>query len=451
MDIVIIGAGKMGFSLAKQLSKEDHNITVIDLDPERIEYVNSNLDVFTVPGNGANYEVQKAAGVANANLVIAAADLDEVNMLCCIVAKKLGAGHTVARVRNPDYIKQVVFLQDELGLSLWINPEQATAEEICRVLRFPSATKVDSFAKGKAEIVEMKLSERNPLCGMAISEIHPKYKVKVLVSIVERDGQVFIPNGIFTLQAGDRISIVGSPLEQERFAQKLGIRKKLVKKVLIIGAGKISVYLAEMLLDMGIKVKLIERDEERCLEIKTRLPKVTVVCGDGTRPDVLREEGLFEADALVALSGSDESNIVAAVYAKSVGLDVVIAKVNGTQFDLILEKTGVDVSIQPSQVTVQHITHYVRAVGNSEGSQMETLYLLNDGKAEAMQFNVTEGEAPKGALKDLKFRQGVLVSAILRDGQCLIPGGNDCVCAGDSVIVVTRHHDIRQFGDIFVR
>jgi len=451
MDIVIIGAGKVGFSLAKQLSKENHSVTVIDSSTESIEYVSSNLDVFTVLGNGANFEVQEAAGVSRANLVISATALDEVNMLCCIVAKKLGAAHTIARVRDPDYIKQIVFLQDELGLSLWINPEQATAEEICRVLRFPSATKVDAFAKGRAEIVEMRLGENNPLCGMTISAIHPKYKVKVLVSIVERDGQVFIPNGDFMLQPGDRISIVGGPLEQEHFAQKLGIRRKTVKKVMIIGASKIAVYLAEMLLNMGMKVKLLERDYDKCLAIKNRLPKATISCGDGTRPDVLREEGLHEADALVALSGSDEANIVASVYAKSVGLDVVITKVNGSQFDLILEKTGIDVTVQTSQITVQRITHYVRAMGNRKGSQMESLYLLNDGKAEAMQFNITGNDAPKGTLKELKFRKGVLVSAILRDGKCLIPGGNDEIREGDAVIIVTRHHNISCFTDIFER
>lgn len=451
MKIVIIGAGKVGYSLAKQLSKEHHSVTVIDTLEERIDYVSSNLDVFAVVGNGANYQVQETAGVRSAHLVIAATDLDEVNMLCCIVAKKLGASHTIARVRNPDYIKQVTFLQEELGLSLWINPEQATAEEICRVLRFPAATKVDAFANGKAELVELRLGDKNPLCGIAISSIHPIYKVKVLVSIVERAGQVYIPNGDFRLLAGDRISIVGSPVEQERFTQKLGIRKKSVKKVLIVGAGKIAVYLAEMLLDMGMKVKIIERDEQKCLSIKNRLPKATIVCGDGTRPDVLREEGLMEADALVALTGSDEANIISSVYAKSVGLDVVITKVNGSQFDLILKKTGIDVMVQTSQITVQRITHYVRAMGNRKGSQMESLYLLNDGKAEAMQFNVSDEEAPRGTIKELKFRKGVLVSAILRDGKCLIPGGNDEIRSGDGVIIVTRHHDIRRFTDIFER
>lgn len=451
MNIVIIGAGKVGYSLAHQLSKENYNVTIIDNSAETIEYINSNLDVYAVYGNGANFEIQKTADVEKANLVIAATDLDEVNMLCCIVAKKLGAEHTIARVRNPDYIKQVVFLQAELGLSLWINPEQATAEEISRVLRFPSATKVDSFAKGKAEIVEFRLSEGNPLCGMTISSIHPRYKVKVLISIVERDGQVFIPKGDFVLKAGDKISVVGSSLEQGRFANLIGIHKKPVKKVMIVGAGKVAVYLAEMLLSMGMKVKILERDYEKCELLKNRLPKATIACCDGTRPDILQEEGISDADALIALTGSDESNIITAVYAKSIGVDVVIPKVNGTQFDLVLEKSGIDIIVQTSQITVQRITHYVRAMGNRKGSKMETLYLLNDGKAEAMQFNVSHSDAPSGLIKDLKFRKGVLVSAILRNGKCLIPGGNDMIMANDAVIIVTRHHDIREFGDIFER
>lgn len=451
MNIVIIGAGKVGYSLAKQLSKENHSVTVIDSMPERIEYISSNLDVFAILGNGASYEVQESAAVRHAHLVIAATDMDEINMLCCIVAKKLGAAHTIARVRNPDYIKQVVFLQEELGLSLWINPEQATAEEISRILRFPAATKVDSFAKGRAELVEMRIAENSPLCGMAVSEIHPRYKVKVLISIVERAGQVYIPKGDFSLQAGDRISIVGSPVEQGRFAQLIGARKKPVKKVMIIGAGKIAVYLAQLLLDMGMKVKLIERNYDKCVNLKNKLPRATIICGDGTKPDVLREEGLLDADAIVTLTGSDESNIITSVYAKSVGVEVVITKVNGSQFDLVLEKTGIDITVRTSQITVQRITHYVRAMDNRKGSQMETLYLLNDSKAEAMQFNVTAADAPAGALKELSFRKGVLVSAILRDGKCLIPGGNDTIQPEDAVIIVTRHHDIRKFSDIFER
>lgn len=451
MNIVIIGAGKVGYSLAKQLSKEDHSVTVIDSSQSRIDYITSNLDVFVVHGNGANYEVQETAGVSQANLVISATNLDEVNMLCCIVAKKLGAAHTIARVRDPDYIKQVVFLQEELGLSLWINPEQATAEEIFRILRFPSAARIDPFAKGKAELVEFKLGENNPLCGMSISSIHPKYKVKVLISIVERAGKVSIPNGNFVLQAGDKISVVGSFVEQGRFAQLIGLRKKPVKKVMIIGGGKITIYLTELLLGIGAKVKIVERDYDRCVYLKNRLEKATVVCADGTKPDVLREEGLLEADALVALTGFDESNIIISVYAKSLGVDAVITKVNGSQFDLILDKTGIDVTVQTSQVTVERITHYIRAMEHSKGSQMETLYLLNDGKAEAMQFNITEEDAPDGKIRDYKLRDEVLLSAILRGGKCLIPGGNDSVLPNDAVIIVTRHHDIRKFSDIFVR
>lgn len=451
MNIVIIGAGKVGYSLARQLSAEHHNVTVVDVSSDKTEYISSNLDAFAIQGNGANFEVQISAGVEHAQLVIAATDMDEVNMLCCIVAKKLGAGHTIARVRNPDYVKQISFLREELGLSLWINPEQATADEISRLLRFPSAAKIDSFAKGKAELVEFRLAENNPLCGMSISSIHPKYKVKVLVSIVERNGKVDIPNGDFVLQAGDKLSVVGSPAEQSRFAEMIGIRKRPVKKVMIVGAGKVAVYLTELLLGMGMRVKIIEQDYARCVEIKNRIPKAKVVCGDGTDPTLLKEEGLLEADALVALTGKDESNIITSVYAKSIGTEVVIAKVNGTQFDLILQKTGVDVTVQTSNITVQRITHYVRALENRKGSQMETLYLLNDGKAEAMQFTISSADVPNGKIKDMHFRKGVLVSAILRDGNCLIPGGNDSITVNDSVIIVTKHHDIRKFTDIFER
>lgn len=451
MNIVIIGAGKVGYSLAKQLSQENHNVTVIDNEPNCVEYATSNLDAYALLGNGASYEIQKSAGVASADLMIAATNMDEVNMLCCILAKKLGAKHTIARVRNPEYVKQVVFLREELGLSLSINPEQATAEEISRILRFPSATRVESFAKGQAEIVEMRIPEGSPLCGMTVSSIHPCYKAKVLISVVERNGCATIPGGDFSLQAGDRISIIGSPTEQNRFAQAIGLRKNKVKNVMIVGAGKITVYLSKLLKNMGMRVKIIERDYERCMEVKNVLDKTSVVCGDGTRPVVLQEEGIEEADALVALTGYDENNIISAVYAKSVGTDVVIAKVNESHFDLVMEKGGVDVAIQPSQVTVERITHYIRAMENTKGSKMETLFLLNDGKAEALQFRVKKEDVLSHHIKNYSLRDGVQIAAILRDGKCLIPGGNDTIRSNDSVIIVTTLHDICEFADIFER
>ena len=452
MNIVIAGAGKVGYSLARQLSKENHDVTVIDCKPERIEYVTSNLDVFAVLGNGASFEIQKSAGVENAHLLIAATSMDEVNILCCIVAKKLGVPHTIARVRNPDYTKQVLFLRDELGLSMSINPEQATAEEISRVLRFPSATKVEPFAKGAAEMVELRIPDGSPLCGMTISDIHPKYKAKVLISVVERNGRAIIPGGDFALKAGDRISIVGSPREQSRFSQLVSMKKdKAVRNVLIIGAGKVTVYLARQLLDMGMRVKIIEQDREKCLQIKNHLEKATVVCGDGTKPDILMEEGLSQADAVVALTGMDESNIIIAVYAKTVSGGEVIAKVNESHFDPVLEKTGIDVTVQTAGVTVQRIVHYVRAMENTKSSTMETLYLLNDGKVEAIQFKVN-GDSHLGVpIKDLPLRPGVQISAILREGKCLIPGGNDQIRNRDDVIVVTTLHDIGQLSDIFER
>lgn len=452
MNIVIAGAGKVGFSLARQLSKEGHDVTVIDAKAERIEYVTSNLDVFAVLGNGASFEIQRSAGVDHAHLLIAATSMDEVNILCCIVAKKLGVPHTIARVRNPEYTKQVLFLRDELGLSMPINPELTTAEEISRVLRFPSANKVEPFARGAAEMVEMRIPENSPLCGMTVSAIHPKYKVKVLVSVVERAGRATIPSGDFALQAGDKISIVGSPTEQSRFSQLVSQKKDRVRNVLIVGAGKVTVYLARQLLDMGMRVKIIEQDRDKCLQIKNLLEKATVVCGDGTKPDILMEEGLTQADAIVALTGMDESNIIIAVYAKTVSSGVVIAKVNESHFDPVLEKTGIDVTVQTSGVTVQRIVHYVRAMENTKTSTMEALYLLNDGKVEAIQFKVN-GDTPHIGvpIKDLPLRRGVQISAILREGKCLIPGGSDRIENQDDVIVVTTLHDIGQLSDIFER
>lgn len=452
MNIVIAGAGKVGYSLAKQLSMKKHNVTIIDSSEERIDYVTSNLDVMAIVGNGASYEIQQSAGVKHANLLIAATSLDEVNILCCIVAKKLGVPHTIARVRNPEYAKQVVFLRDELGLSMSVNPEQATAEEISRVIRFPSASKVEPFAKGKAEMVEFRLQPNNPLCGMAVSEIHPKFKVKVLLSVVERGGRAMIPSGDFVLQANDRISIVGSPVEQERFSCMIGLKKDRVRNVIIVGAGKITVYLAEQLLSMGVHVKIIEQKREKCLDIKNKLYKATVICGDGTKPDVLMEEGLAEADAVVALTGMDESNIIISIYAKTASDALVIAKVNEMHFDAVLEQSGIDTTVQPSGITAQRIVHYVRAMANSKSSTMETLYLLNDGSVEAIQFKVKgDGELTGRSIKDLPIRSGVQISAILRGGKCLIPGGHDVIQREDDVIIVTTRHDIVTLSDILER
>lgn len=450
MNIVIVGAGKVGFSLARQLSMENHDVTVIDAEPSSVEYVSSNLDVFTILGNGASYEIQQSAGVAHADLLIAATNRDEVNILCCIVAKKLGAPHTIARVRDPEYNKQVLFLRDELGLSVSINPEQAAAEEISRILRFPSANKVEPFAKGRAEMVVVRVPESSPLCGMVVSEIHPRFKVKVLVSVVEREGKASIPGGDFVLKAGDRISIVGDPVEQSKFSRAIGLRTDRVRNVLIIGAGRITVYLADQLLRMGMHVKIIDQDREKCLRIKNLLEKATVICGDGAQPDILMEEGLMEADAVVALTGMDEINIITSVYAKSVSNALVVAKVNEPHFNAILEKSDVDVTIQPSGVTVQRIVHYIRAMGNTKSSTMEALYLMNDGQVEAIQFKIS-GEVPYGGvpIKDMPIRKGIQLSAILRDGKCLIPGGNDTIKKHDDVIVVTTLHDIREIGDIF--
>lgn len=450
MNVVIVGAGKVGYTLARQLSIENHDVTVIDSKPERIEFVTSNLDVFALLGNGASFEIQKSAGVEKANLLIAATNLDEVNILCCIVAKRLGVPHTIARVRDPAYTEQVMFLRDALGLSISINPEQATAEEISRVLRFPSANKMEPFAKGRAELVELRLPEASPLCGMTVGDIHPTYKVKILVSVVERAGQAVIPSGDFVLRPGDKISIVGDPVEQSRFFRIIGMKTDRVKNVMILGAGKITIYLTRQLLDMGMHVKIIEKDREKCRFMKNLVEKATIICGDGTKPDLLMEEGLAEADAVVALMGIDESNIISAIYAKTVSKGVVIAKVNEPHFDSVLERTGIDVTVQPSGITVQRIVHYVRAMENTKGSTMETLYLLNEGKVEAIQFKVSDTvEMQEKAIKDMRIHKDVQISAILRDGECLIPGGNDTICRGDDVIVTTTRHNIIEFDDIF--
>ena len=392
MNIIIAGCGKVGRALAEQLSREKHDITVIDRKPEAIQQITNIADVRGVVGNGASFEIQMDAGIDTADLMIAVTDADEVNLLCCLIAKKAGGCQTIARVRNPVYHHEIHHIKDELGLSMVINPEWAAAMEMARLLRFPSAIDIDTFANGRIELLRFQLEEQNPLCNNKIKDLHMLSRCEVLICIVERGNEVLIPSGEVELKAGDMISVVASPVNASRFFKTIGIETNQVKNTMIIGGGKISFYLAKRLLEMGIQVKIIEKDRDACERLCEILPKAMIINGDGTDRELLAEEGLAKAEGFAALTNMDEENVMLALYAKSMSKAKKITKVNRNTFDTIIGSLNIGSLIYPKHITSETILQYVRAMQNSIGSNVETLYRLVDGNAEALEF-IIRGES----------------------------------------------------------
>lgn len=451
MKIVIIGDGKVGSTLVEQLSKEGHDIVVIDNKGEVLEAVGNMHDVMCVEGDGISYKIQREAGVDECDLLIAATSRDEVNMLCCMIAKKVGAKHTIARVRNPEYADQMIYMKEELGLSMTINPERAATREISRILRIPSALKVESFAKGRVELVEVKLKEGSPIVNEPLSSLYRKIKVKVLVCTVQRGEEVIIPDGNFVLKANDKITVTASPYNVEKFFKEIGLNAPRVRSVMIAGGSRISYYLTKQLIEMGIQVKIIEINEDRCYTLKDMLPAAKIIKGDCTDQNLLLSEGFDKIDAFVALTNMDEENVVLSMYANSLDISKVITKVNRIGYIDMIEKTMSDNTvISPKNITANSIIQYVRAMQNGMGSNIETLYKIVDGKAEALEFYVRQKSKNIGVpLKDLRLKKGILVASILRNSSLIIPGGNDTIELRDSVIVVASNLNCKDLEDIF--
>ena len=449
MNIIIAGCGKVGRALAEQLSREKHDITVIDRKPEAIQQITNIADVRGVVGNGASFEIQMDAGIDTADLMIAVTDADEVNLLCCLIAKKAGGCQTIARVRNPVDHHEIHHIKDELGLSMVINPEWAAAMEMARLLRFPSAIDIDTFANGRIELLRFQLEEQNPLCNNKIKDLHMLSRCEVLICIVERGNEVLIPSGEVELKAGDMISVVASPVNASRFFKTIGIETNQVKNTMIIGGGKISFYLAKRLLEMGIQVKIIEKDRDACERLCEILPKAMIINGDGTDRELLAEEGLAKAEGFAALTNMDEENVMLALYAKSMSKAKKITKVNRNTFDTIIGSLNIGSLIYPKHITSETILQYVRAMQNSIGSNVETLYRLVDGNAEALEFVIKgKSEVTDIPLQELQLKPHILVCAINRKGKIIIPKGQDCIQEGDSVVIITTdcgaYKDIRD-------
>ncbi len=449
LKIVIVGAGKVGYAIAEQLLLEGHDITVIESDPTRAEYISSTLDVIVVEGK-ANVDQMRIANVGSADLLIAATMSDETNLISCMVSKKLGAKHTIARVRDEEYYQDVVLLQEELGLSMSINPERTSAKEISRTLRFPVATKVEPFANGLVELVEFQVNKKSKLCGVKMQDFRSNYGNGVLVCAVERGDELFVPNGDFALMAGDMVTAVGVPHEMHELFRRIGEFTHEAESVMMIGGGRIAERLALELTKMHIHATIVERDPERCRVLKTMLPEATIICADGTKPDILREEGLNETDALVSLTESDETNLIISSFAFSENVPKIVTKIDEENFIQLAESYGLTTIIQPADVTAWRIIEYVRWMQNSaQSSGVETLRMVADGKAEALEFVARREEAFYGKpLKELALKPAVLVAAIIRRGRCRIPSGNDCILKGDHVVVVTTNHGMHELADI---
>ncbi len=449
MRIVIVGCGKVGATLVEQLSSEDHDIVAIDINKDIVDRIADMYDTIGVYGNGASHLVQEEAEVSKADLVIATTGSDELNMLCCLSAKKMGAGNTIARIRNPEYIAQLDFLREELGLSMHINPEYATAGEIFRTLRFPSAQKIETFANGMIEIAEVRVAEDSAMNGLELKDFGKIFDVKALVCAVQRADLIFIPDGNFVFKSGDKISLAATPEQAEKIFEKMGSVRKKLRSVIIIGGSRIGFYLAEMLLSTGASVKIIDNDDKRTRYISEELPKATVILGDGTDQELLYEEGVGNADALVALTGVDEENVIISMYANFMKVEKVVAKVNRSGMLSLLDNIGLDNIVSPKLITANMIIQYVRAMKNTLGSNVETLYKIARGKAEALEFIARRASDAIGIpLKDLKTKKNLLIAGIIRGNQTIIPNGEDRILMGDRIVVVTTNTKLEDLSDI---
>jgi trk system potassium uptake protein TrkA len=451
MKIVVIGDGKVGRTIVEHASKEGHEIVIIDKNPSVVEQLVNQYDVMGISGNGTIYDIQRSAGVDKADLVIAATSSDEVNILSCIVAKNLGAKATMARVRNYEYNKQIHSMSKYLDITMTINPELEAANEIMNIINFPEAIRVDTFGEGRVDLVELYIPENSPLAGLTLSNIHNKYQVPVLVCTVQRGEEVFIPDGNFCLQAKDKIHISAKRSEVKTFLSKLGLIEEKIKNVLIIGGGKISLYLAERLLQNKYNVKIIEKDYQRCLELADLLPNASIILGDGSDQDLLLDEGITNIDAVVSLTNLDEENIIISMYASKQNAHKIITKINKTSLTGLVESLDMASVVSPKELTASTIISYIRAKSNTRGSNVQTLYKLVNNQVEALEFLVKENSKIVDVpLKDLSIKRNILIAAIVREGKVMIPSGNSVIKANDSVIVISHNHILDDLKDILV-
>ncbi|MDE5884086.1 MAG: Trk system potassium transporter TrkA [Oscillospiraceae bacterium] len=450
MNILIVGCGKAGMILTRTLCQEEHNVTVMDIKPNLAENVLNNFDAQGITGNGLIIKDLQDAGVEEAHAVIAMTDSDETNILCCMMARKCGAKHAIARVRNPMFSQQLVFMRDELDISMMVNPEYQTANEIARMLRYPNAIHVESFANGRMELAEMRVTPGGIMDGLVLSALPSKMKLRLLVCAVMRDDQCFIPDGNFILRGNDRIYITAAHSELSKFYKQVGDVKNRIKSVMIVGGGKISYYLIRQLLELGMQVKIIEQDLKRCEQLSEWFPKADIICADGTDQDILLEEGIANVNACITLTGIDEENIILSLYAKKIGVNKIVTKINRTSLLPISDSVGLENIVSPKNTTAALILQYIRGKENSQGSNINTLYRLSEDKLEAIEFIVRGNADYIGVpLKKLKSGSGFLIAGIIRNNKRIIPTGDDCLKLNDSVIIVTTRQKVASLDAMF--
>lgn len=450
MNIIIVGFGVTGAKLAENLTREGHDVSVIDTNPADVRKATEAFDVLGIVGNGATHKVQMEAGVAEADLFIAVTPHDELNLLCCLIAKKNSDCATIARVRNPDYLSERGFIKDKLGLSSIINPEYESAAEINRLFCIPSAISVDTFARGKVELLRMGLPKGSPIAGSSIVGALGKLSGKMLICAVERNGEITIPTGSFVLREGDEISFITSHSDAENFFKKAGLDTDKIKRVLIAGGGTISYYLISMLLEYGFRVKVIEKDRKRCEHLSEIFPSsVSIINGDWSDQQLLFEEGIDRVDGFAALTDNDEENIMLSLFAGKHSKAKLVTKVNKNSFDDVLGDLGIGSVISPKTITSEMILSHARALNNSQGSNVQTMYSIVGGKVEALEFYArTESTVTGIPLSDLEIKDGILICCISRNGKTIIPNGMTKIEKGDTVIVVTTQSGLNDLTDI---
>ena len=451
MKIIIVGDGKVGFTLAEHLSREEHDVTIIDTSDNALQKASDTLDVMCIKGNGASLTALKEAGADTADLLIAVTNLDEVNMVCCLTGKRLGAKYTIARVRNFEYTAAQGMLKMGMGIDLLINPENDTAVEISRILRFPSAANIETFYRGRVELMSFRAREEDFFIGQPLSALSRKVRdLPILFCAAERNEEVLIPDGSFVPQVGDKLYLIGAPLGLHGFFELMGRYAPKIRNVFVVGGGRITFYLAALMERMNMKVTIVERKEERCRQLSELLPHTLVINGDGTDQELLESENMAANDAFVALTDRDEDNLIISLYALQKRLKKVVAKCNRQNYTGIVQHLGLDSVISPKLITAGHILQVVRGMQNSKGSVMNALYRIAEGGAEAAEFAVNGTTRHLHTpLKDLRLKRGVLIAVIIHQGQVIIPVGSSVISSGDTVIIISRGMGILDVNDIY--
>ena len=449
LSIIIVGCGKVGSTLVEQLSKEGHDITIIDKNRQKVQNLSDVYDVMGLVGNGASYSVQKEAGIDHADLLIAVTDSDELNLLCCTVAGRVGKCAAIARVRTPDYSEEIGYLREKLGLAMIINPEFEAASEVARVLYLPTALEINTFAHGQAEMIKIKIPEGNVINGQTLAQISKAVPVNILICAIERGREMYIPSGNTIVKSGDIISFIASRHNAREFLKRIGFHTNQVKNTMIIGGGKAAYYLGKQLLNMGIEVKIIESDQKRAQELSMLLPDAIIIHGDGTDEDILKEEGIEYVESFVPLTGIDEENIMLTLHAKQVSCAKVITKINRITFRDVIDNLDLGSVVYPRYITAEAIIAYVRAKKESMDSDIESRYHLFNQRAEGIEFKIDkESEVTDVPLMDLNLKDNLLIALINRNGRIIIPSGSDSIKVGDSVVVVTKHTGFNDIKDV---